>query len=113
VDIYLESGTSNVTVQSGATSTNATTLTLANGAKISGLTGADAIGDATPTTTTGSAALGITGIVAVTGTADVADAGNYLGIASTATNGTITATANGGAKNYSITIATLTSNDGT
>jgi hypothetical protein len=53
-------------------------------------------------------------MVAVTGTVDDADAGNYLGIAADpATSGTITVAAVGGtAKNYSIKIATLTSASG-
>jgi hypothetical protein len=114
VDIYLASGVAtSVKIASGSTSGDATALTLANGAKISGLTGAGLTGTVAATTTTGDATSGITDIDAVTGTITVANAGNYLRIKSGKTNGTITATENGGAaKNYEIKIAMKATTNG-
>jgi hypothetical protein len=117
VDIYLKDGaTSVVTVQSGATGTNATTLTLVNGAKISGLTGAGTTSAGVDVTAIAGAAGGATGgianIIAVTGTASNSAPGNYLGIKGGSANGKITATASGGAKKYDIKIASIASATG-
>jgi hypothetical protein len=111
VDVYLGGTTASVKIESGSSVSDVTTLTLANGAKISGLTGAAATGTAVATTTTGGAALGITNIDAVTGTVDEANAGNYLGI-KTGASGTIAAAYNGAQKNYTIAIGTKATGTG-
>jgi hypothetical protein len=115
VDIYLASGNAAVTVQSGASNTNATTLTLDGGAKISGLTGTGATGtaDVTAIAGTSDAKGGITNIIAVTGTASSAAANNYLGIKADEDEGTITATASSGAKKYVISTTSKASAAGT
>jgi hypothetical protein len=108
VDVYLANDTASVKIQSGSTGTNKTTLTLTNGAKISGITGNNATGTvAEVTALPGTAAAGIANISAVTGTADDPDAGNYLGIKADEESGTIAATASTGAKDYTIEIATI------
>jgi hypothetical protein len=112
VDVYLASGAAQVKVLSGASGTNATTLTLANGAKISGLTGAGAASAGTDVTAlpgTSAASAGITNIIAVTGTASAANANNYFGIKTGETSGTITAAASGGAKDYTVVTTTVAS----
>jgi hypothetical protein len=117
VDIYIKSdATSEVKVQSPSNGTDTFILTLTNGAKISGLTGAGTAGTVSVSATTGDVGVGssIADMVAVTGAVGTADAGNYLGIAAApATSGTITVAAVGGtAKYYSIKIATLTNASG-
>jgi hypothetical protein len=109
VDVYLASGTASVVVQSGATGTNATTLTLSTGAKISGLTGAAALAEGTTVTAlpgTSASATAPTDIIATTGTPNDPATGNFLGIASGKTTGRIVATASSGAKDVTIVITT-------
>jgi hypothetical protein len=114
VDVYLASGSASVSVVSGSSGGDTTTLTLANGAKISGLTGAASPATAEATTTTGSSPNGtFTDIVAVTGTASNANANNYLGIKSGKTSGTIVAEEDSTtAQDFTIVITTVADADG-
>jgi hypothetical protein len=116
VDIYLAGNAAYVKIQSSATGTYTTTLTLANNAKISGLTGANStVTDAAVTaivTESDGATGGISNIAATTAATGSADAGNYL-TGSDSGGGTIAATASDGAKNYLINIASIATANGT
>jgi hypothetical protein len=105
--VYLDVNTGTtgtVTVASSANATDATTVTLKNGARIIGLTGA-ASEQASVTITGLASGVVPANLVSVTASSatGAANAANYVGIKSGETTGTIVATASGGSKSVSIT----------